>query len=190
MSKLTGNEQFMNDDISIGFLLSDFWSWNSSDLLNNTLRGALAEFIVTIALDVDTNATIREDWSAYDLLYNECKIEIKSSAYLQSWNDNMISKINFSIRPTRAWSPTEGYEDEVKRQSDIYIFCLFACTDREKANPLLLNQWEFYALRTKVFDEKCPNQKSISLQSLLFLEPVKSNFGSLKESVDELIQSF
>lgn len=186
MIRLTGNEQFMSDDVSIGFLLIDFWSWNSSDLLNNTLRGALAEFIVAMALGIDTGSS-REDWSSYDLLYNNCKIEIKSSAYLQSWNLDTISKIVFGIRPTRAWSPSDGYKDEIVRQSDVYIFCLFACKDREIANPLILNQWEFYVLPTRVLDEKCPNQKTISLQSLLLLDPAKTDYINLRDSVDTLL---
>lgn len=186
MIRLSGNEQFMSDDVSIGFLLSDFWSWNSSDLLNNTLRGALAEFIVAMALGIDTSSP-REDWSSYDLLYKNCKLEIKSSAYLQSWNLDTISKIVFGIKPTRAWSPSEGYGNEIVRQSDAYIFCLFACADREKANPLLLNQWEFYVLPTRVLDEKCQNQKTISLQSLVLLEPVKCDYCTLKDAVDSLL---
>ena len=55
MEKLTGNEYFSYDDKPTGKLLADFWAWNSSDLLNNTLRGALAEFIVATALELNTD---------------------------------------------------------------------------------------------------------------------------------------
>ena len=41
MQTLTGNEHFTYDGMPVGILLNDFWAWNSSDLLNNTLRGAL-----------------------------------------------------------------------------------------------------------------------------------------------------
>ena len=55
MQTLTGNEHFTYDGMPVGILLNDFWAWNSSDLLNNTLRGALAEFIVASAVGIDTN---------------------------------------------------------------------------------------------------------------------------------------
>lgn len=63
MRKLSGNEQFIFGNMPIGKILTDFWAWNSSDLLNNTLRGALAEFIVASALELDTDVC-RKDWSA------------------------------------------------------------------------------------------------------------------------------
>ena len=50
MQVLTGNEHLKFDGMPINRLLSDFWKWNSSDLLNNTMRGAFAEFIIATAL--------------------------------------------------------------------------------------------------------------------------------------------
>lgn len=41
-----GNEPFSFENQHLDFKLSDFWSRSQSDLLNNTLRGALAEYIV------------------------------------------------------------------------------------------------------------------------------------------------
>ena len=186
MNKLTGNEHFYFDDMPIGKLLSDFWAWNSSDLLNNTLRGALAEFIVATALELDTD-TCRKDWSAYDLeAPSGIKIEVKSSAYLQSWNTDRISDIRFSIRPTRAWDAETDFSDEVKRQSDIYVFCVYASKVKEDT-PLLLDQWEFYVLPTSVLNQQCGNQKTISLNSLLSLNPIKTNFGELDFVVNNIL---
>ena len=54
MAQKTGDEYFSVDGISAGFFLNDFWRWSSSDLLNNTMRGVLAEFIVAKALGIDT----------------------------------------------------------------------------------------------------------------------------------------
>lgn len=67
MKTLTGNEHFTYEGMPAGILLSDFWAWNSSDLLNNTLRGALAEFLVASAIGIDTSEA-RQDWTPYDLL--------------------------------------------------------------------------------------------------------------------------
>ena len=42
-----------------------------------------------------------------------------------------------------------------------------------------LDLWEFYVLPTSVLDQRMPNQKSIGLNSLLSLKPVKTNFQNL-----------
>ena len=68
MNQKTGNEYFSYDGMPAGFLLNDFWRWQSSDLLNNTLRGVLAEYIVAKALGIKTNGP-RVDWEPYDLLF-------------------------------------------------------------------------------------------------------------------------
>ena len=46
MELLNGNENFTLDGNDTGISVSEFWSWAYSDLLNNTLRGVLAEFLV------------------------------------------------------------------------------------------------------------------------------------------------
>ena len=189
MQTLTGNEHFTYEGMPVGVLLNDFWAWNSSDLLNNTLRGALAEFIVASALEIDTNIS-RQDWTAYDLLSpGGRKIEVKCSAYLQSWNPKRISEIRFSIRPTRAWDAENGDSDTVERWSDLYVFCLYASKDQSET-PLHLEQWEFYVLPTAVLDARCPKQKSISLNSLLSLSPTKVTYEGLQETIENISLSF
>lgn len=59
MKILTGNEHFTYEGMPAGILLNDFWAWSSSDLLNNTLRGALAEFLVASAIGVDTSRHVK-----------------------------------------------------------------------------------------------------------------------------------
>lgn len=49
----TGDELIIFDDMPIGKSLGDYWRWNASDLLNNTLRGSYCEFIVSAALGID-----------------------------------------------------------------------------------------------------------------------------------------
>ena len=61
----------------------DYWSWAYSDIVGNTNRGALAEFIVARA--IGSEPAVRNDWAAYDLeTPRGIKVEVKSSAYLQS----------------------------------------------------------------------------------------------------------
>ena len=46
MELLYGNEKFTLNGNDTEISVSEFWSWAYSDLLNNTLRGVLAEFLV------------------------------------------------------------------------------------------------------------------------------------------------
>lgn len=86
-----GTEQFSLEGQNLGISLLDFWSWSSSDLVSNTLRGILAEFLV--AHDLGISQTLRTEWDAYDLVTAEgIKIEIKSAAYLQSWKQKTSLK--------------------------------------------------------------------------------------------------
>ena len=49
----TGDEPIKFRGKDTGLRLRDFWSWGFSDLLDNTLRGSYAEFIVAAALGID-----------------------------------------------------------------------------------------------------------------------------------------
>ena len=177
--KKSGEELFTN-----GRSLMDFWRWAHSDILSNSERGRLAEFIVAMALGIDKD--FRKEWDAYDLLLKDnTRVEIKSSAYLQSWKQTSLSKIIFDIKPTRLWDEkSHKYSDSRIRRSDIYVFCHFKCTDVEKANPLDLTQWDFYIVKTLEINEKLSKQKTISLNGLKKLEHKKVDFTELKKAVE------
>ncbi len=179
----TGEEKFSYERKNLGFKLTDFWSWSQSDLLNNTLRGVLAEYIVRQDLGIEKST--RTEWDAYDLeTASGMKIEVKSSAYLQSWNQERLSQISFDIAPTRGWNAeTNEYSLEVKRQSDCYIFCVLHHKDKKTVDPTRLEQWTFYVLKTQVLDEQKQTQKRISLGSLLKLNPKKCYFGEMLEAI-------
>ena len=126
----------------------------------------------------------RIDWDAYDVKYGNVRIEVKSSAYLQAWEQNKPTSIRFSIAPAQAWSSSTWYDGKSIRHSDFYVFCLFACKEREKANPLNLDQWDFYVLPTQVLDQKCGVQKSIAFSALLKLGAVKCHYEEIKAYID------
>lgn len=184
----TGDEPLTFDGKNIGPLLRDFWSWHFSDLLDNTLRGFFAEFIVAAALGLDT-VVKTETWDAWDLTLSEKKIEVKCSAYLQSWDENHLSKINFTIRPTKPWNDTENKRVAEKyRPSDVYVFCLYAQQDKSQANPLNLNDWKFYVVPTEKINRTCGNQEIISLASLCKKFKIQAkNFSELKDAVIEAL---
>ncbi len=174
MKALTGNEHFYFDDMPLPHLLLDFWSWSASDLLKGTLRGSLAEFIVATAIGEDITQ-MHEDRLPYDLEMprgeETCKIEVKSSSYINAGAKEELSSISFDIAPSRrdALGKKVLSEEEARRASDVYVFCLFTCKDRAAANPLLLDDWNFIVVPTPTLDWSCGGQKTISLRSLLKL---------------------
>ena len=136
----------------LGFTLLDFWQWTASDLVSNSTRGVLAEFLVARALGLD--AGVRDEWQAFDLQTpSGKKIEVKSAAYVQSWGQKELSKIVFSTRHSLAWDAETGaFATESKRQADIYVFALLAHREKNTIDPLDLDQWEFYVVPTSALD--------------------------------------
>jgi hypothetical protein len=122
----------------------------------------------------------------FDLIDSDGRrIEVKSAAYLQSWEQEYYSKILFDITPHRAWSPDAGYSQVAKRNSDLYVFCLYTSLDREHTITDL-DLWEFYIISTARLDKKLPTQKTISLSTLMKLEPIKTKYDCLRTSIENL----
>jgi hypothetical protein len=178
--KKTGKEPFLLNNEELPFDVLSFWQWSSSELLGNALRGVLAEFIIASALGITKKP--REEWDAYDLITSAgLKIEVKSSSYLQSWEQTKLSKIIFGIQPTEDILVNNG---EKIRRSDIYIFCVLSHQDKNTVNPLNLSQWDFYILDTDILNERVKKQKTITLSSLLKLNPVKVKYDELENKIN------
>jgi hypothetical protein len=58
--------------------------------------------------------------------------------------------------------------------------------DKNSVDPLNLSQWDFNILETKILNEKVKTQKSITLSSLLRLNPIKIKYDSLKEEIKQI----
>lgn len=183
MKQLTGDELFSNDGMQYPYSISDFWKWYASNTLHSALRGAIAEFIVAKALDLPCE--VRQSWDAYDLKYNDYRIEVKSSAYLQDNNFDRFSRISFSIAKHSHWNEDEKWNNK-ERYSDVYIFCLFSETDRDKANPMQIEQWQFYVLPTAILDEQCGDKQTLSLSALLSLSPIQCTYSDLQSVMDAM----
>jgi hypothetical protein len=184
----TGSERFTLGGQPLSHDLLSFWQWSASDLIGNTTRGGLAEYIVAMALDITSG--VRNDWESYDLLFNEWKIEVKASAYLQTWPQRQLSRPVFSIRPARSWDPISGLLSiEVRRHSDLYVFCLNHHKDKATLNPRDLTQWTFYILPTSCLENspRFKHVETISFSSLLTLNPSKSSYKDLKESITKVM---
>ena len=186
ITKLSGDEIFQNGSKKLDFNLLSFWQWSSSDVVSNATRGILAEYIVGKALGCISKEDVRDEWGAYDLkTQTGISVEVKSAAYIQSWEQSKLSKISFSIRKSLGWDrETNKFDDEKKRQADVYVFALLFHKDKETVNPLDISQWEFFVLPTKVLDQRERSQYSITLPSLKKLTNSVSYF-ELGESVDK-----
>lgn len=152
----------------------DFWSWACSDLVGNSLRGLIAEYLVASA--VGAERPIRVEWDAYDVLApGEVKIEVKASGYLQSWHQEQLSAPSFDIAAKRSWcADTNTVSAEPARAAHVYVFAVHHHEDKVTVDPLDVNQWTFYVVPTHVLNDRCARQRSISLSALkrLGAEPV------------------
>jgi len=163
----SGRERLIYNEEETEFTLLDFWRWGFSDILSNATRGKLAEFIVATAVGADLK-TPSDEWGAYDLLTPDgIKVEVKTSAFIQSWAQKDYSKPVFSIRPAKYWDQDNGMSDgKAKRHADVYVFCLLKEKDQSKINPLILDQWEFYVVPTTTLNNYKRSSYSITLPSL------------------------
>lgn len=178
----TGNEKFEFNNNKLDFELSEFWSWSQSDLIENRTRGILAEFIVKKALEIEDNN--RVEWDDYDLITKKgVKIEIKSGAYIQTWEQKKYSNISFSISKTAGSKENPKFNGTHQRWSDFYIFCLLDCKNQKNINSIKLEQWTFFVLKTEVLNEKVGSQKSIGINSLMKLNPIKAKYNELKKII-------
>lgn len=168
-----------------GFTVGDFWAWAYSDILSNANRSVFAEFLVASALGVIDQP--RVEWNAYDLIYKNRPVEMKTSAYLQSWSQKSLSKIRFDIEQKLAWDAATNTSSVTRlRSAHIYIFCLFAEQDQSIVDVLDTTKWQFYVLLTRDLERKFPQQKSLSLSALEQLCKAVP-YRELKSVLDNLI---
>ena len=185
ITRRSGSERFSNRGADLDIDLLGFWQWSMSDLMSNTARGVVAEYIVAKASGVDVSG-VREGWTAYDLQTKSgIKIEVKSSAYLQSWHQTALSKVSFSVRKARAWdADTNVLKGEAVRQADVYVFALLAHKDKATVNPMDVSQWEFFVVPTSALNARTRSQHSITEKSLRKLSGGPLDYSHLRAAVE------
>lgn len=162
-----GDEPFHAAGRGLGFDLLSFWRWSASDLVSNTARGILAEYLVARALGLAQDE-IRDEWGPVDLITRSgVKVQVKSAAFLQAWYQKGLSQVVFSTRPTRSWdADTNTLAREPTRHADVYVFALLAHCDKATLDPMDVEQWRFYVVPRSVLDRDEQSQHSITLKSL------------------------
>ena len=178
---LSPSEPFVLNGAPTTAKVVDFWAWARSRLMADGPRGDLAEFIVNTALVMDMTIP-KKGWGECDIVYPykdvPIRIEVKCSTYLQAWEREKLSTPTFSIAKTLNCDISEN-----EHRSEIYVFCLFAEKDRSVANPLDLDQWEFYIVKAIVIDRLLGDQQQISLPGLARIGASKCPYGEIKAMV-------
>lgn len=176
---MEGGERFHSGEQPLDFAAIDFWRWSGSDLLANSQRGLVAEYLVARALD--TWRTPRVEWDAVDLCTAEgLKVEVKCSGYLQSWALPRFSAIKFDVGQKRSWDASTNTRESVPRRcAHVYVFAVHAHKDRATANAMNVAQWEFYVVARTTLDEMLGSQASASLSTIQRLAGHASTYAEL-----------
>ena len=163
--------------------------WAFGNLLDNATRGKVAEFIVAKALGIASGH--RLEWDDVYLRYGNIDVEVKSSAYLQSWAQTNPSKIVFGVGARRQkWiDATQTFEvfEVPKRLADAYVFCLFHEMDRERANVLDVSQWTFFVAKRTDIDNAIGLQKTASLNTIKMFSH-ECTFDKLRQTLDDAVR--
>lgn len=90
----------------------------------------------------------------YDLLTpSGIKVEVKAAGYVQAWPQPRPSTPRFTVSPAYGYDADTGERDAEQRcHADVYVFALHAHRDRATADPLDVDQWQFFVLPRSVVE--------------------------------------
>lgn len=176
-------ERFFGVDATV----LDFWRWGFSDPRLNIVRGVLAEFLVARA--VGASEATKEEWANFDVQTSSgVRVEVKASAYWQSWKQRGPSKTIFSGLTGRSWREDGSYSETREVRADVFVFALQACRDRELYDPLDVNQWEFRVLPARVVRETGCRSVGIGFLDRCGARPVP--WSELAAAIDVALQTY
>lgn len=172
------NDEFNINGKGIGLTVLDFWKYAYSDL-NADPRDVIAEFLVSNALDIKESIN-RQDWTLYDIDYKGVRVEVKCTGYFQTWREDgkVSQRRNFSIRKAK-----DRHTRKYERHNDIYVFCLLNGETRKEANPLIIDNWDFYVVPTSKINELCGDNNSISLSRVKKISDGRVKYEGLKDKI-------
>lgn len=184
---LSGDTPFVIGHDVAGLTVEDFWRFQFSNIWD--MQEEIAEFIVAKALGQEKPYN-KNGWTLWDINYEGRHIEVKETGFFHSWRtDGKVSQARrFGIN--RAYTVYKDPESELKRQSDVYVFCLNTGETKEESNPLDLENWRFWVVPTSTIDRLCRDNRTISLGRLRNItgQPEGIGYGELKVAVDEAVR--
>jgi hypothetical protein len=148
--RLDGSERFDGVDATI----ADFWRWACSDLRENTTRGMLAEFLVARA--VGDQRPLRIGWDNFDVVAPDgTTIEVKCSAFLQSWPQPRHSALVFSRLTAREFDYTRNeWSVDARVRADVFVFAAQTQRDPAAYDVLDISHWQFWVASARTIREQ------------------------------------
>ncbi len=172
---LTGRERIGDGDATV----EDFWRWAFSDLRMNVDRGVFAEWLVGLALGCVDG--VRAAWDEFDLVTaSGLRVEVKSAAYLQAWQQARPSRITFSRLSSHAEGPSAPGADRQYR-ADVYVFALLDTRTHDRLDPLDADQWRFWVATNAAV--AATKSRSLSLSGVEGIAGQSVGFRHLAERV-------
>jgi len=163
--------------------VKDFWRFALGDLRMNNARGYLAEYLVGTALGLKSLQRI--EWDAYDLLFGEITVEVKSSAYLQLWDQKRLSTLSFAGLQGTRYNPRapDGGEDPQGRRFNamVYVFCVQTATEHDLYDQLDVTQWDFYVVSRSAL--AATKQQSLGIARVQLLSGGATEWNELQAAV-------
>ncbi|WNV74126.1 hypothetical protein [Geodermatophilus sp. DSM 44513] len=157
-----------------------------SDLRTNTVRSLLAEFLVARAVGAAT--TPRIEWDEYDVLTPEgTRLEVKSGAYLQAWEQSRLSTIQFGGLTARTWSESDGHSAAGSYNADVYVSAVLTTTEHDRYDALDVGQWSFWVLPQHTV--AATQQRSMRLSRVEALGGPAIAYAGLAERIREVVEA-
>lgn len=171
----TGAERFRGTDATV----LDFWRFAMSNFTMNNVRGYVAEFLVARAIGAHGP---RVEWDAYDVVAPDgTTIEVKSSAYVQAWEQRAPSRITFTGLKGRIWDSATGLSGERTYNADVYVFAVNTAQTHEEYDALDVSTWRFYVASRASIEQL--GYRSLSLPTLERLAGPGLPYEALAESI-------
>lgn len=169
-----------------GATFGEFWSWAYSDFRSNTIRPLYAEYLVGRCLGVVDRP--RVEWDYIDFIYSGKKIEVKSSGYVQAWEQARPSCIMFDIAiKSKPWIAETNTFGLAGRSADCYVFCVHTDRDPGACDVVDPARWLFYVVLAETITKTFGNQKSVRLSRLQNIcTPIR--YEELKRTIDVLLE--
>ena len=172
------NDKLLTSERLPNTAVVDFWQWAYGDLMEDTVKGVFAEWIVHKLLGV--HSPRRVSWANSDVITpTGVRFEIKSTAFWQSWKLRN-ERGNIEVKPKHSTplddrkirfqglkardSTSPAFSDPRTFKSHFYIFAFQNERNPSNWNALDLAQWEFYLVNVTELERL--GWASISLATL------------------------
>ncbi len=181
--RMTGSEPLHLGGLKGAANLLRFWQWAYSDLRGEAERRLLAAWIVAVALESEGLA--RPTALPFDVESPAgIRVVVNYAEFPRTWNEVRLSRVKISVSPAGGWSAGLGDYSPRATDSHVFVFSILNVPKGEPVDLLDLASWKFAVLPSATLDAILGKQESISLSSLLRLEPIEVPFGGLREAIE------